>query len=108
LLGTTEPKAKPRAKRSAFLVEAIEDSVRGRPAYDALRTHTHLYVEYATGERELYDMRADPHQLENVYDQVDPALARDLQEQLGALKRCVGEACQVAEGGVVSEPMPPP
>ena len=33
------------------------------PTYKALRTKSLLWVRYANGERELYDLRQDPHQL---------------------------------------------
>lgn len=36
------------------------------PAYWGVRSGTHTYVEYDTGERELYDLTTDPHQLQNV------------------------------------------
>ena len=34
----------------------------GYAVLDALRTARHTYVEYGTGERELYDLAADPYQ----------------------------------------------
>jgi len=40
--------------------------VGGPPPYRALRTHRFLYVAYDDGWRELYDMRRDPWQLDNV------------------------------------------
>ena len=36
------------------------------PPYRALRTADELYVEHETGERELYDLRADPHEVRNL------------------------------------------
>jgi N-acetylglucosamine-6-sulfatase len=39
-------------------------------AYEAVRTETHKYVEYENGDRELYDLKADPHELDNVYESV--------------------------------------
>src|SRR5918998_1711724 len=40
----------------------------GRPGMVALRTEDHLYVEYATGESELYDLEKDPYELHNAYE----------------------------------------
>jgi hypothetical protein len=78
----------------------------GRPEFEAVRTGDHLYVEYGTGERELYDLRRDPHQLHNRYDAADPALLRRLEEKLAALRDCSGTDCRAAEkrgvGGVVA------
>jgi N-acetylglucosamine-6-sulfatase len=36
------------------------------PSYCAVRTAVHSYVQYGTGEEELYDLRADPSQLSNL------------------------------------------
>ena len=40
----------------------------GRPGLEAIRTEEHLYVEYGTGERELYDLKKDPYQVDNVFE----------------------------------------
>jgi N-acetylglucosamine-6-sulfatase len=69
----------------------------GRPALQALRTEDHLYVEYETGERELYDLRQDPYQLNNRYEAADPELLRHLRGQLAALRGCSETDCRKAE-----------
>ncbi|MFL5736275.1 MAG: sulfatase-like hydrolase/transferase [Actinomycetota bacterium] len=58
--------------RSDFLVEHwnLHSKV---PTYCGVRNDTALYVEYGTGERELYDLAADPFELQNVDG--DPAYA---------------------------------
>lgn len=71
----------------------------GRPWMKAMRTEDHLYVEYKTGERELYDLRKDPYELRNVYATAPPDLKQRLKEQLDALRQCSAEECRVAEGG---------
>ncbi len=105
--------------RSAFLVEAatelggdeygspelplsgdpLPEGRWGRPGLEALRTEDRLYVEYGTGERELYDLREDPYQLENRYEAADPDLVQYAERRLEALRGCVGAACRTAEGG---------
>jgi hypothetical protein len=45
---------------------------RGPRVYAAVRTEGYKYVEYGNGEEELYDLSADPYELENIYDSVDP------------------------------------
>ncbi len=85
--------------RRGFLVEAVSSEGAGRPAYAGVRTRDMLYVEYTTGERELYDLRADPYQLTSLHD--DPAYADEraaLSERLEALKGCAAEGCRTAEG----------
>jgi N-acetylglucosamine-6-sulfatase len=46
------------------------------PSYCVVRNATHSYVQYGTGEEEIYDMSADPGQLENLAR--DPALRQSL------------------------------
>ncbi|QIN85021.1 sulfatase-like hydrolase/transferase [Rubrobacter tropicus] len=69
----------------------------GRPGFEAVRTGDRLYVEYATGERELYDLKEDPHQLNNRYGRTDPGALRRLEGRLAALRDCSGAGCRAAE-----------
>jgi len=92
LLGSNPPL--PEAWRQDFLIENWEGGSVQIPPYHALRTRDHLFVEYQTGERELYDLRTDPYQLESLHDQADPSLVRRLSDRLNALKRCAGATCR--------------
>lgn len=71
------------------------------PAWEAVRTERYSYVEYpGTGERELYDLEADPHQLRNLLHKPTPeaeARAAELSVRLNALEDCVGDSCRAAE-----------
>lgn len=67
------------------------------PTYQALRTKDYTYVEYAMGERELYDLRSDPEQLQNIYSKADASLLQQLAGQLETLRNCAGVNCQVAD-----------
>jgi N-acetylglucosamine-6-sulfatase len=69
----------------------------GRPWMKALRTENHLYVEYKTGEHELYDLKEDPYELRNLYTTASPDLKRRLEGQLDALRQCSAEKCRTAE-----------
>jgi N-acetylglucosamine-6-sulfatase len=71
----------------------------GRPWMKALRTNNYLYVEYKTGEHELYDLRTDPYELRNKYETASPDLKQRLEAQLDALRKCAAEECRAAEGG---------
>jgi len=71
----------------------------GRPGLEAVRTADHLYVEYKTGERELYDLEEDPYQLMNQYDTADPSLVRRMEERLETLRGCAGATCKATEDG---------
>jgi arylsulfatase A-like enzyme len=65
--------------------------------YQAVRTDTHKYVEYNNGETELYDLEADPYELDNIYESADPSLLEDLGARLEALRDCSEEGCREAE-----------
>ncbi len=70
----------------------------GLPEYAALRTDRYTYVEYVTGERQLYDLRTDPDELHNIVTTADPKLVQDLAKQLAALRNCKGANCRTADG----------
>jgi N-acetylglucosamine-6-sulfatase len=62
--------------------------------YTGIRTPRYVYLEYSTGERELYDLQTDPYELES--KQNDPtyaAIEADLAARLALLRDCAGEAC---------------
>jgi N-acetylglucosamine-6-sulfatase len=70
----------------------------GRPWMKALRTENYLYVQYKTGEHELYDLRKDPYELHNEYATAPPDLKQKLEKQLDALRKCKAQQCRTAEG----------
>jgi N-acetylglucosamine-6-sulfatase len=65
--------------------------------YKGVRTDRYTYVVYTeTGERELYDRRKDPYELDNIA--ADPAYAKiaaRLAAQLTKLNGCKGRSCLV-------------
>jgi N-acetylglucosamine-6-sulfatase len=70
------------------------------PSYEALRMPHSLYVEYVTGEREYYDLRRDPFELDNRYAQLPPARVRKLHRALLRVARCHGaRSCWRAQHG---------
>ena len=79
--------------RTSVLLERLPT----QQGYQAVRTDTYKYVEYNNGEKELYDLRADPYELDNIYDSADPSLLEDLKARLEALRDCSGEGCREAE-----------
>jgi len=85
-------------RTSAASVQTSEEW--GRPWLKALRTNNYLYVEYKTGEHELYDLRKDPYEVRNVYSSAPPELTRRLEAQLDALRQCSAAECRVAESGL--------
>jgi len=67
------------------------------PSYDALRTPRYLYVEYFDGERQLYDLRRDPYELNNIVTRVPASVRTALSRQLEALEQCHGASCRRIE-----------
>jgi len=68
------------------------------PTYEALRTRDTLYVEYADGQRELYDLATDPFELENLAEEAPPERLARLGGALEAMRGCRGsEACWAAQ-----------
>jgi arylsulfatase A-like enzyme len=95
--------------RQSFIVEMrTERSAVGAPAgdgpapqprsgYNAIRTPDWTYIQWAAGDRELYDLRADPYQLQNLAPTADRALLRALATRLSELAQCAALGCRQAE-----------
>jgi len=79
----------------------IAEAVRrgGNPTtYEAIRSATALYVEYADGEKEYHDLVADPDELRNTYASLPDDRQAALHAALDAVQTCRGAAgCQAAE-----------
>jgi hypothetical protein len=78
----------------------IEDVEKG---WYSLRTPTHWYTEWDTGEKELYDLIADPEQMQSIHDSNDPqvkAMLAELSATLSDLKGCSGLSCRRADRGL--------
>ena len=70
-------------------------SLRRVMTYRAVRTPGWLYVRYRGGERELYDLQSDPHEMRSLHR--DPAYRRTRRVLAGELKRlahCRGDQCR--------------
>jgi N-acetylglucosamine-6-sulfatase len=94
------PLARHPARRSNRPI-LLEDPVSGISLkslyhpYEGVRTRRYLYVEYANGERELYDLARDPFQLSNQAE--NPAFAvrrRKLAGLVARLRHCRGADCR--------------
>ncbi len=84
----------------------VEPNVRGMhsaaahdpaPEFHAVRTSRYLYVEYADGEKELYDLARDPYELHDFAAAARPDLLDALHRRVEALKTCQAEGCRRAE-----------
>ena len=64
--------------------------------FHGIRTQRYVYVEYKTGERELYDLDEDPYELQNVADNAGYERIRArLALRLAKLDACKGETCRM-------------
>jgi N-acetylglucosamine-6-sulfatase len=68
------------------------------PSYEAMRTSHFLYVEYRDGQREFYDLRSDPYELDNLAGSLSPADLAALHADLTRLEACHGAAACWAAG----------
>ncbi len=68
----------------------------GDQQFVAIRTPRYKYVEYANGEKELYDLAKDPDELNNLEaDSGHAVLRAELARRLASLTGCKGSACRV-------------
>ena len=77
---------------------ALRDQRTTSPEFHGVRTLQYLYVEYATGERELYDIRRDPYELHNIVDTADRKVVAALSGEVAALKVCRAATCRALKG----------
>jgi len=92
--------------RQSFAIERRQrESLElvGPASFYALRTFDWTYVEYANGERELYDLKADPDQRQNLASTADSILLSQLSTRLAQLANCAATYCRQTE----DEPLMP-
>lgn len=101
LLASSAPA--PAQWRKAYPLFFKEGTGPKVPGWRGVRTEDYAYYEYvSTGEKELYDMRSDPHQLKNVANTADPALVQKLGKLALDLSRCKGQGCRELENKAVT------
>lgn len=66
------------------------------PDYSGVRTSRYLYVEYVNGDRELYDVVADPDEMHNLAGTV-PEVESVLAAELADLRACRAAGCRRAD-----------
>ncbi|MFI5166730.1 MAG: sulfatase-like hydrolase/transferase [Thermoanaerobaculales bacterium] len=72
------------------------------PSYYGFEAPTYKYVEYQTGEKELYLLTNDPYELNNQAAHMSAAVAKALGDYVRTMDTCVGDGCRSAEA------VPPP
>jgi N-acetylglucosamine-6-sulfatase len=86
------------------------------PSYFGFQAPAYKYVEYKSGEKELY-LTSDTYELTNLASRVAPAVAVTLAAYVSSFEVCQGDACRAAEAVppppllatdfTVSPPLPP-
>ena len=66
------------------------------------RTERYLYVEYVTGEHELYNVIHDPAELHNIYRSATPTHSGAVPQACTNCKRAAPPSCRVAENQPVT------
>ncbi|MBN1146042.1 MAG: sulfatase [Anaerolineales bacterium] len=84
-------------KESLLEPEYSHNSEAYRPAFKGLRTEDHLYVEYITGEKELYNLVDDPYQIENLAAAIEPQSLEQFSRWLERVGSAKGKGCLQAE-----------
>ena len=98
------PSAPPKAKPALEPMDPQDEKATSDyPAHLGLRTAGFKYVEYDTGEREVYDLGRDPDELANLRNKVGRSWLNRLSTLARSLGACAGEACRQSE----SQPVPP-
>lgn len=64
------------------------------PSYEAIRTPHEVYVEYADGSREYYDLARDPNELVNSVNRLPAKRLKELSSTLHRLEKCSGTDCR--------------
>jgi arylsulfatase A-like enzyme len=85
--------------RQAFLLEhwLAKTTIPMIPEFSGIRTSSCTYVEYSTGERELYDLKQDPNQLENIASVIKIDAIKYFSQLLSQLRKCRGKSCRQIE-----------
>jgi arylsulfatase A-like enzyme len=89
-------------------VQADEgDELHAPWGFHALRTPQYLFAVWSNGDRELYDVLADPAEMRNLAARADPVLVGHLAARLQALSECRGSECRRLENAPLV-PLPAP
>ena len=102
--GASDSSSTPDPSTTTTSIRAGKAALSNIPEYQGLRVGGYTYVEYATGEKELYDLTSDPDELDNLASSAPSDLLATLHQRLEALRRCKADGCRSAE----DQPLPLP
>jgi arylsulfatase A-like enzyme len=82
-----------QGKGRTLLIEGYGEG-KDKPPFTAVRDPRWFYAEYRNGDRELYDLQADPAELRSLHaDPASSAVRQDLARRLARLHACSGSSC---------------
>ena len=84
----------PDSPSDKFLQENDQGSYRG------VRAEKFIYLEYNNGEKEFYNLVADPYEMDNIVSKLAPDILSSLHIWLGQLKTCAADECRKAEANL--------
>jgi len=96
------PPAPPSTSELLEPPDSVTANATAYPAHRGLRALGLKYVEYSTGEREVYDLRKDPDELVNLRNLLPKAWLNQLSKRVKALANCAGTGCRQIE----AQPVP--
>ncbi len=97
---TTSPGAAPPASRRGRANGKGKGKRKGKASitpFRGVRTARYTYVQYTTGEKELYDLRSDPDELSNIVEKADPKLVDRMSRLVKGLQTCKADYCRKLE-----------
>ena len=94
----------PSDDSASTTLAAAAPAVSNIPEFAGLRIAEYTYVEYVTGERELYDLVADPDELHNLVKSTSAARLAALHTRLNAMRTCTADTCRQIENTPLTLP----
>ncbi len=74
------------------------------PSFRGVRLQNLSYVIYKTDEVEVYDIKADPYELQNLASKIDPNFLKQLGIRVSQLATCKADTCRAAENALFTLP----
>jgi N-acetylglucosamine-6-sulfatase len=84
----------PDSANDKFLQQNDQGTYRG------VRTEKFIYLEYNNGEKEFYNLVADPYELDNLASKLAPDILSSLHIWLGQLQTCAANECRKLEANM--------
>jgi len=95
-----KPDQKISWRNSLLIEQGYPNNPEAALIFNGIRTDTFVYIEYENGEREYYDLIADPYQLENLASKLDAERLTALHNWVEQSKTCSAEECRTLEATV--------